>query len=277
MSTPNDIPLILEPDELEQLLDRPQLLVVDLSDIEKYRHRHVPSAVHLEYSRLLRQQPPAMGLLPTAAELAAVFSELGLTPDTHVVAYDSEGNGRASRLLWTLDVVGHEGYSLLNGGARAWFEEGHPAESGVNLPAASVYTVEDTDNADALADRKWILDNLQRDDLVVLDARSADEFSGLDRRAARSGHIPGAVNLNWTDTTDPAENGRLRPAGELMELLTDRGVTPEREVVTHCQTHHRSSLMWVVLKSLGYERVRGYPGSWSEWGNHPDTPIATGR
>jgi len=291
-----ELPLIMEPDELESLLhDRagqdsqgnqghqgPQPLVVDLSDAEKYQARHIPGAVHLDVSRLMRKAPPAMGLLPTGEQLDALFQDLGLTPDTHVVAYDSEGSGRASRLLWTLDVAGHQAYSLLNGGAMAWFQEGHPAATGPgpeqaeNPPGRGHYPIADIANAPAQADKHWLLENLGRDDLAVLDARSPAEFSGDDRRADRGGHIPGAANLNWTDALDPDNHGRLRSAQELLDMLRARGITPDREVVTHCQTHHRSALLWVVLKSLGFQRVRGYAGSWSEWGNALDTPVETG-
>ncbi|MEX0732916.1 MAG: sulfurtransferase [Aquisalimonadaceae bacterium] len=271
-----DLPLLIEADELEAMLGTPGLLIVDLSDPEKYRQKHIPGAVHLAYSRLNRQQPPAMGLLPAVADLSALLSELGLRADTHVVAYDSEGGGRASRLLWTLDVVGHQGYSLLNGGARAWFEEGHPAETQANTPSPSDYSVADVDGAAALADKAWLMSNLERRDVAILDARTPAEFSGEDVRAARGGHIPGAANLNWTDTLDPDNNNRFRPAGELLRMLQERGITPDREVITHCQTHHRSALTWVVLKLLGFERARGYPGSWSEWGNAEDTPVERG-
>ncbi|MDX1513585.1 MAG: rhodanese-like domain-containing protein, partial [Gammaproteobacteria bacterium] len=89
----------------------------------------------------------------------------------------------------------------------------------------------------------------------------------------RGGHIPGAVNFNWTDAMDPEAQRRLRPRERLLEDLADLGVTPDREVVTYCQTHRRSSHTYVVLKSLGFERVRGYPGSWSDWGNDPSTPV----
>lgn len=272
-NTLDDLPLLMEPDELEPLLGTPGLLVVDLCDAEQYAQAHIPGAVHMEFPRLVRQEPPAMGLLPTEAQLGALFSELGLTPDTHVVAYDNTGGGRAARLLWTLDVVGHQGYSMLNGGLRAWAEEGHALETTANRPTPGQYTVRLGALPDSQADADYIKSRLGEEDLCILDARSAAEYRGEDIRAARGGHIPGAVNLDWVQLRDSDANDRLRPAGELLDMLEGVGASADKEIITHCQTHHRSALTWVALRALGYDRVRGYDGSWSEWGNHADLPV----
>ncbi|WP_290647931.1 sulfurtransferase [Aquisalimonas sp.] len=270
------LPLLVEPQTLQENLHQPKLLIVDLSDQATYAQRHVPGAVHLTYAWLVRKTPPALGLLPDADALSAVLSEIGLHHNDHVVAYDNEGNGRASRLLWTLDVCGHPHWSLLNGGHYAWFNEGHPGESGVNTPQPSDYRVSLPPDPPALAERDWILKHLDDSNVAILDARSPAEFAGKDVRAARGGHIPGAVNLEWTRAMDRERNLRLLPPEQLLAMLAERGIHPDLEVVTHCQTHHRSALSYVMLRSLGFEKVRGYDGSWSEWGNDPETPVESG-
>lgn len=267
------LPFLVEPDQLEQVLGTDSLVVVDVSDEPMYAQHHVPGAVNLPYRALIEARPPAMGLLPQDGRLSEIVSYLGVTPAAHVVAYDNEGNGRAARLLWTLDAIGHERSSLLNGGLQAWLYEGHPTEQAANRPNSTAGTV--TRQSHVIADKRYILDHLDDPDVVVLDVRSPGEYSGQDVRAARGGHIPGAVNLDWMRAIDRDHNLRLKPAAELREMLEAIGVTPDKDVIVHCQTHHRSAHTYAVLKSLGYPRVRGYDGSWSEWGNDPDVPIET--
>lgn len=264
--------LLLEPDALEPHLNDPGLLVVDLRAPQAYAAGHVPGAVNLNYAEIVRAAPPAMGLLPDEKQLGAVLSRIGLTPETHLVAYDDEGNGRAARLLWTLDALGHTRFSLLNGGLVAWAREGHALEREIRQPTASRYNAAFA-NPDAVADKDYVLSRLGQPDLALLDARTPAEYQGTDVRAARGGHIPGAVNMNWTDAIDTAGNLRFKPAEALRPMLEGLGVTPDKEVIVYCQTHHRSAHTYVVLKHLGYERIRGYAGAWSEWGNDPDLPL----
>jgi len=268
---PADLPFIVEPDALEAALGTPGLLVVDLNDAAAFVQGHVPGAVNLPYPSLIGPQPPAMGRIASAEQLSRAFSSIGMTPDSHVVAYDAEGNGRASRLLWTLDAVGHKRASLLNGGWRAWAGEGHKVESGPVSPTPSDYKV--SIKGDVIARKDYILGHLKDPKVLVLDVRSPAEYAGQDVRSARGGHIPGAVNMDWTQALDRARGLRLKPAAELRAILDKLGVTPDKEVITHCQTHQRSAHTYVVLKSLGFTRIKGYDGSWSEWGNDPTLPV----
>lgn len=266
-----NLPLLIEPADLAARLGDPDIVIVDLNQSGVYARAHIPGAVSLEYSRIVAPRPPAAAVLPDPARLAEVFGGIGLTPAHHVVAYDDEGNGRAARLLWTLDAIGHEGSSLLNGGLRAWLAEQRPTESGTRPISPSHYPVNVTGNV--IADKDYLLAHLGDPSIVLLDVRTPEEFAGTNKRALRGGHIPGAVNFNWTDAMDPSRHLRLKNADELKRTLANLGVMPDKEIITYCQTHHRSAHTYMLLRILGYPRVRAYPGSWSEWGNLPDTPI----
>src|SRR6185369_460229 len=158
----------------------------------------------------------AMGALADDAQIAAALGEIGITPETHVVAYDAEGNSRASRLLWTLDEIGHKKYSLLDGGLVTWANEGHKTESGTRAPTPATYAI--GKHGSARADKAHILSRLGNPDMIVLDARTPAEFSGDDMRAARGGHIPGAVNMDWTEAIDRSRNARMKTTDELKRL-----------------------------------------------------------
>lgn len=265
------LPLIVEPDEVQQHIGNSSLLIVDLSKPGSYAQYHIPGAVHLEYAEIVTSRPPVMGLLPDADALSDTLSAIGATPDHHIIAYDDEGGAKASRFLWTLDVIGHRHHSLLNGGLHAWLNEDHATNNDDVEPASTRYSV--TLTSAARVDKDYILANLGKPALVLLDTRSEAEFNGTDKRASRGGHIPGAINVDWTRAIDQSKNMRLRPEADLRSMYEVLGVTRDKEVITYCQTHHRSSHTYWLLRALGYANVKGYPGAWSEWGNSPDTPV----
>lgn len=269
------LPPLLDPHALHARLDDPRIRVIELGPAEQFTAGHVPGALHLSYADIVEQRPPAAGLLPPAEQLQALFSRLGIGIDTRVVALDASGGGAAGRLLWTLEALGHRGGSLLDGGLPAWHAAGLPltrTNAADPLPA-DPWPLPDTNVA---ADAPWILERLDSDDVRFLDARSAEEYDGSQARAARGGHIPGARHYEWTRAMDRSRQLRMRPSGELLEELAALDITPEREVVVYCHSHHRSAFSYWMLRSLGFPRVRGYPGSWSDWGNREDTPVATG-
>jgi len=269
--TPPAPPYIIEAVELESQLPDDGLIIVDVGAPETYRNAHVPGAVHLDYAALTLGRPPAPGLLPPPQQLETALRTIGLSAGKRVVAYDDQGNGRASRLLWTLEAVGHTGLSLLNGGLPAWVGAGCATEQAPNRAAPGDFTVQI--NSSVVADQDQVLASLDDARVMLLDARTADEYNGLKSPSLRSGRIPGAVHLNWLDTIDRGNHLRFKPAAVLETMLAQRGLSRDKEIITYCQTHHRSSHSFVMLRHLGFDKIRGYPGSWSQWGNDPRLPI----
>ena len=124
-----------------------------------------------------------------------------------------------------------------------------------------------------IAEVEDILPRLGGSDFAIWDARSQEEYLGLRSGSARAGHIPGAVNIDWLELIDRDNAMRLVDLERLQGRLKAVGLDPEKDIVTHCQSHHRSSLSWLVMKILGYPSVKGYHGSWGEWGNRDDLPV----
>jgi thiosulfate/3-mercaptopyruvate sulfurtransferase len=269
---PQSLPLLIEPDQLEPLLDREDLRLVSLCKDSTYAQLHIPGAVHLDYASITASRGMTHGLLPAPAQLEQVLSVHGIGNQYHVVAYDDEGGGNACRLLWTLETLGHPHFSLLDGGLHAWANEKHPLSREPSRPTAASFSAKP--QSAPVADAEYILQRLETGELALWDSRSESEYKGISRFSQFPGHIPGAVNLDWLEVMDRQRNLRLKPVDELTNLLDRLGLTPDKEVVTYCQTHHRSSLTWFVLKYLGYPQAKGYPGSWSDWGNRTETPKA---
>lgn len=264
--------LLLEAHTLHAHLQDPQLLIVDLCGETAYQHSHIPGAIHVNTADLIRGEKPAPGLLPSAEKLTALFSRLGLTPQTHVVCYDDEGGAWSGRFIWTLDVIGHRRYSYLNGGIRSWRAAGFAEEKIAPQRAAVDFHL--TLHPTPIATAEDILQELANNpSLLVWDARSAEEYRGEKVLSQRGGHIPGAIHCEWSSLLDPQNHLRIR--ADIDTYLQQLGITPDKHIVTHCQTHRRSGLTYLAMKILHYPHIRAYPGSWSEWGNRLDTPVET--
>lgn len=261
------LPLVIEPADLQPRLASPELILVDLTSANRYGSGHLPGARFVDPKRTQLGQPPAPGLAPAKAELEKLFAELGHRADATYVVYDDEGGGWAGRFIWLLDVIGHKRYHYLNGGVQAW-----PANLlSTDVPAPGTAPVNLELHDEPTATREYLQSRLGAADLAIWDARSPGEYRGEKVLAAKGGHIPGAVNFEWTAGMDL--NDALRIRKDMPQILEQLGISKDKEVVTHCQTHHRSGFTYLVAKHLGYPRVKAYAGSWGEWGNHPDTPV----
>lgn len=270
-----DFPLLIEPEELAPHLGSEHLLIIDVCSADNYKTHHVPGAVHIPPVELQSGEKPAPGKIPDKRRLDALFSAAGLSAGKHVVVYDDEGGGWAGRLIWTLDVLGHNQYSYINGGLHAWLSSGLPVTT--DLPTCAASEFNGGWNEAVIAEAVDVLDAIDDDDQAIWDARSPQEYSGEKIVAKRGGHIPGAINIDWLELMDRNRQLRLVDLNRLQSQLDELGLSKDKTIITHCQTHHRSGLSYLAMKILGYPKIKGYHGSWSEWGNRDDTPIVTGN
>jgi thiosulfate/3-mercaptopyruvate sulfurtransferase len=135
------------------------------------------------------------------------------------------------------------------------------------------YAIREPDTSLAVSTED-LLESLDDHELMVLDVRASAEYEGFQMTAARNGHIPNAVNIEWSESLEAGENGiQLRPRTDLEHTFMGAGVTPDRRIVVYCQSGHRASHSFLTLKHLGYPSVAQYAAGWQEWGNRPDTPV----
>ncbi len=270
MSQPASSAFLMSIESLHEQLGEIRLFPIFVGSHEAFRAGHIEGSAHLTPAALVCGQPPAAGKIADADNLAHALGEIGLQPEDTVVAYDDEGGGWAGRLIWTLDVIGHRNYRLLDGGIIAWQAAGLPTVNQSAPRPASHYAV--TIDPKQIVTAESIMARLGDPDFAIWDARSAAEHSGERAVAARGGRIPGARNIDWLELMDRHNNLRLKPLEVIRSLLAERGLEPTQQIVTHCQSHHRSGLSYAVGKLLGLD-IRAYDGSWSEWGNREDTPV----
>lgn len=265
---------LIEPQQLKDQLDSPDLVIVDLGNPSHYQQQHLRGAVHLSRQHLISGVAPVPGACPEISTLCAVMAYLGIDNSKKVVLYDDEGGGWAGRMAWSMDLLGLNNWQYLNGGIVPWIKDGFPTESTVNQPNSIEVNsvVEPCSMTRILADE--IINSLENSDFAIWDARSPGEYSGDIIRSSRGGHIPGAINLEWTQLMDRDNNLRIRK--DAQQILDDLGLSKDKHIATHCQSHHRSSFTYMVGKILGYKNIRGYDGSWGEWGNLEHTPIELG-
>ena len=265
--------LLVETSELSELMRNSDTILIDMR-AEGYTDGHIPGALWFGgITALVNGEHEVEHYLVDAADFQQLMRTVGVNQDSHILIYD-DGNGLgASRLFYALNLYGHENSAVVNGGFAAWAAEGYPVETDGDIPAPGNFSAEV--NEARFCDVSFLTQNLERDDIVILDARSPEEFSGEEQRSSRSGHIPGAVNLEWRNFVQIGEDvPYFKSADEIASLLEEKGITPDKEVITHCQTNVRGSHAFFTLRLMGYDSVRAYEGSWFEWGNREDTPVS---
>lgn len=263
---------VVSADWLANHLDDGDVVIVDVRPPQFYLQAHLPGAVNLPVFFLRG----AGGGPPAPEALAARLGTLGISRDAYVVAYDDGASPTAAQLFWVLRYLGHSRVSVLDGGITHWRHEGRDWDYSPVRSSPVQYVPGPTDSrVVATLDDVRALVNGKRG--IILDVRSPGEYLGVQTSAAKDGHIPGAINIDWTNNLDDSGNGiaLLRPDEELRQLYEEAGATPDKDIVVYCQSGARASETFLVLEKLGYPSVAMYGPGWQEWGNRYDTPVET--
>jgi thiosulfate/3-mercaptopyruvate sulfurtransferase len=266
---------------LAEHLGEPGLVVVESDeDVLLYDSGHIPGAVKVDWHTDLND--PVTRDYVDGERFAAVMGERGISRDTTIVVYGDKNNWWAAYALWVFTLFGHDDVRLLDGGRAKWIAEGRELTRDVPSPAAADYPVVERDDSVVRAFKDDVLGHLGNGKLI--DVRSPGEFSGEllhmpdypQEGAMRGGHVPGARSVPWSRAA--ADDATFRSREELEGIYEgEKGLASTDDVIAYCRIGERSSHTWFVLTHLlGYDRVRNYDGSWTEWGNSVRVPIEVG-
>jgi thiosulfate/3-mercaptopyruvate sulfurtransferase len=246
-------------------------------DVLLYEVGHIPGAVKLDWH--VDVQNPVTRDFIDREGVEQLFSRWGISNDTTIVLYGDRNNWYAAYSFWLFKQFGHKSLKLLNGGRIKWEAEDRPYTKEVPQFAATTYVAQPADES-IRAFRDDVAASLSNPNIRLIDVRSKDEYTGAmlhmvnypQEGAQRAGHIPGAQSIPWVLTV--LADGTFKPVAELRQIYEEKGITPNKQVISYCRIGERSAHTWFVLTQLlGYANVRNYDGSWTEWGSLVRAPI----
>jgi thiosulfate/3-mercaptopyruvate sulfurtransferase len=271
-------PVLVTTKWLEEHLRDENIVVAEVDENpDLYEEGHIAGAVKLHWREDL--QDPVERDLVDRETFERVLGERGIGNDTTVVLYGDKNNWFAAYAYWYLKTYGHGDVRILDGGRQKWIDEGREVTTEVPSPIAKTYQAKERDES-IRAYRDQVREWIGTAERALVDVRSPGEFAGEliappgyeQEGAQRGGHIPTAASIPWASAVQ--DDGTFKTPDALRELYGGKGVTPEKEVTAYCRIGERSAHTWFVLRELlGYEDVKNYDGSWTEWGNLVDVPI----
>jgi len=256
-----------------------RIVEVDV-DTKAYEDGHIPGAVGWNWQTQLSDNV-RRDLVPKS-ELEKLLGDSGIDNNTTILLYGDNNNWFAAWAFWQLKIYGHKDVRLINGGRKKWIMEGRPFSKDAPNITRKTYRASEPN----FSIRAYLQDVMKTvgdgKNISLVDVRSGDEFTGkilsppgLPETCQRGGHVPEAVNVPWGKNVN--DDGTFKSFSELKALYDPLGVKPGKDIVAYCRIGERSSLTWFVLKYLlGYDKVKNYDGSWTEWGNLVSAPIARG-
>ncbi len=265
-------------------LGKPDLLVFDATKYlpnepkdgrTEFRAAHIPGARFFDIDEIADPDTDLPHMVPAPGRFARLMGALGVATTARVVFYDQKGLASAARGWWLMGLFGHDQAAVLDGGLPKWRREGRKTEAGDPTPASPA-TFRPDYRATRLRGVGDVLANVRSQAELVLDARAAGRFTGEipePRAGMRSGHMPGAASLPYTDLLNP--DGTFRPATDLKARFAQAGVDGSRPVVTSCGSGVTACILTLGLRLADLPEGAVYDGSWTEWGGRPDTPVET--
>lgn len=261
---------------LEKNLNLPSIRLIDMSDDTQYQRFHIPGATHLPYAAINKRNKQGVSLSVGKENMIKILGLLGIQHNDHVVIYDDMAGLHAGRLFWELEKIGHKKISIVNGGLVKWILEGKKVTASIPNVKRAQYKATKKSARNNNASINEILSSKYNDKNVLLDVRSKEEYIGHPRDP-RGGHIPNAKWLEWSQSVDFENAFKLKSNASLKNQLQQIGVSKLNTPITlYCRSAHRAAQSYFTLRNLGFENVKIYDGSMSEYSNIRTAPLKKG-
>jgi len=262
--------LLVDAEELSAIKAETGVIVIDAR--EEPGDTIVPGSIYFAArSELVDSDHPVEQYLIGSDEFERKMQELGLSDNSRVYIFDGGDHLSSARLFYALDYYGFENAAVVNGGIQGWLDASLPITNQHNKLDEGDFEV--SVNEAVMCDFDYVTAASQNGDIVIFDARTPEEYSGETVRAERGGHIPNAVNFEWNKVLESEGTPYYLPADSIQTMLNDFGITPDKEIITHCQSNVRGAHAYFTLRLMGYDSVRAYEGSWFEYGNRENAVV----
>ena len=260
--------------EVEQLPDSPAdtYVIIDFRKPEFFAEGHIPGAINLWRNNIEDPNAPHRGLLASKDDMEALLGRFGINNEDILVVYDDHGQPEAARLWWGLKHYGFSDVRILNGGLTAWKSAGKALEKENPQRKATAFTFPETGDKSRVISKEELEALIASDDenYILVDARSKEEYHGSKVKpgAGKGGHIPNAIQIDWSETIHHKGNKKFKSLSELRSIFAQLDSAKADKIIVYCHSGVRSSHTYFVLTELlGYENVWNYDGSWTEWSN----------
>jgi thiosulfate/3-mercaptopyruvate sulfurtransferase len=241
-------------------------VIIDARSFLEYKNGHVPGAINIDLFQLHWFDTSKVGMRGFNRQTKMLFSNIGIKKDSAVIFYDNISGMCAARGVWLLLYFSHKKVRMLDGGFQKWKREKLPIEVKSNQFRNTLF--KGKANSNVIATAKQVKNSIGNKKVVIIDARSKLEYDGTEVRAARRGHIPSSINIDWSSNI---KNDTFKAREKLSEFYSK--IPKDSQVITYCQGGYRAANSYIALKLLGYKNVKMYLGSWGEWGNRMELPV----
>jgi thiosulfate/3-mercaptopyruvate sulfurtransferase len=267
---------LIEAEELQSIVLQKNVKIIDFRKPSEYEKGHIPNALNLWRTAIEDKSYPYKGTIAKQNTVEKALSDLGVHSKDTLIIYDDRGLCDAARLWWVLKSYNFENMKLLNGGLSAWKDSNGEVNNLNPSIEPSVFKFEGSFSSDLQIDKSQLLYTLNSDTIVLLDTRTDNEFSGkrMKTGAKRAGRIPKSLNIDWMQAIESKSTQKFKSKKALEKIYGTIASDKNNAIVAYCHTGVRSAhTTFVLTELLGYNNVKNYDGSWSEWSYFEDLPI----